>query len=180
MDYDILTVLGQIGSVGTAIGTLALVILFWKTITQLEETVKVSRIQSNYRFRPWIGPINKIETMSTTKDKVQYFITVKNYGELPASNVNVKFLTKNTHITRESLNQIDTQFSLGPLLPNMEKRYWFFIDSGSIKNAHANEGSVYTLIHFQYDHHSGTSGYGLVSKYDPAMGSFVHIDMWID
>ncbi|HET6458454.1 MAG TPA: hypothetical protein VFG24_06215, partial [Nitrosopumilaceae archaeon] len=128
---DILTVIGQIGSIGTAIGTIALVFLFWKTIKQLEETVKLSKIQSNYRFRPWVGPFNNIQFMSTTNARDQFSIIIKNYGEIPASNVIAKFTMKTEPITKEILEkpELFSDFSLGPLLPNMEKRYWFFIDS---------------------------------------------------
>ncbi len=179
---DILSVMGQIGSIGTAIGTIGLVVLFWMTIKQLEETVKLTRIQSQYRFRPWVGPISSIEHMSTTPDgKEQFSITVKNYGEIPSSNVTAKFMMKNELLKRDAI-KLDgiSSFSLGPLLPNMEKRYWFFIDSDMIQKAKNGNAQIFTLLYFQYEHHSGNSGYGLSSRFDGATNSFVHTDMWID
>ncbi|MDE1725663.1 MAG: hypothetical protein KGH89_00165 [Thaumarchaeota archaeon] len=181
-DYDLLTVVGQIGSIGTAIGTIALVFLFWKTIQQLEETVKLSKIQANYRFRPWVGPFNRIEFLSSTADgHDQFSITVKNYGEIPSSSVIAKYVMKNELPKREVSKSNDvTSFNLGPLLPNMEKRYWFFIDSDLIKKAKAGSAQIFTLLYFQYEHLGGNSGYGLISRYDSMTDSFVHVDMWID
>jgi hypothetical protein len=179
---DLLSVVGQIGSIGTAIGTIALVLLFWKTIKQLDETVKLSRIQSNYRFRPWVGPISSIEHISATHDgKEQFSITVKNYGEIPSSNVIAKFVMKNELLKRDVLKMNGiSSFSLGPLLPNMEKRYWFFIDSDMIQKAKNGNAKIFTLLYFQYEHHGGNSGYGLSSRFDGVTNSFVHTDMWID
>lgn len=178
---DILTVLGQIGSIGTAVGTISLVFLFWRTIQQLEETVKLSRIQSNYRFRAWVGPIGKIEFLSAGNGQDRFSITIKNYGEIPASSVVAKSVWKNELIKREMMSSENlTSFNLGPLLPNMEKRYWFFIDSDIIEKAKGGGEQVHILIYFQYEHPAGKSEYGLVSRFDGPTNSFVHTDMWID
>src|SRR5579872_1471254 len=107
--------MGQVGAIGTAIGTIALVFLFWKTIQQLEETVKVSRIQSNYRFRPWVGPISSVYHISSNNGREQFSITIKNYGEIPSGNVVAKFITKPEMLKREMLTSDGvTSFSLGP------------------------------------------------------------------
>jgi hypothetical protein len=180
---DILTVMGQIGSIGTAIGTIALVFLFWKTIKQLEETVKLSRIQSDYRFRPWVGPLNSIQFMSTTPDAHdQFSITMKNYGEIPASSLIVKFTMKTEPITKEILKkpELFSDVNLGPLLPNMEKRYWFFIDSDLIKKVKNGTDQVFIALYFTYGHRGGNSGYGTISQYDGSTNTFVHKEMWID
>jgi hypothetical protein len=180
LENDILTVLGQIGTVGTAIGTIALVFIFWKTIQQFEETVKVSKIQSQYRFRPWVGPSGKIEFIAKNDGKDQFCITVKNYGEIPSTSVVAKYLMKTELPKREMLSSSETtSFNLGPLLPNMEKRYWFFVESDLIQKA-KGDLNVFTLIYFQYEHHDGKSGYGLISKFDGTSNSFSHVDMWID
>ena len=179
---DILTVIGEIGSIGTAIGTIALVVLFWKTIQQLEETVKLSRIQANYRFRPWIGPVSGIQQMSTNhENQEQFSITVKNYGEIPSSNVVAKFTIKESLPEKKILKSEQlSQFNLGPLLPNMEKRYWFYIDSDLIQKARVGNAEIFTLLYFQYEHLDGNSGYGLISHFDKMTNSFVHDNMWID
>jgi hypothetical protein len=179
---DVLTAIGQIGSIGTAIGTIALCFLFWKTIKQLEETVTLSKIQSNYRFRPWIGPLSGIHFMSTNENRDQFSITIKNYGEIPASNVIAKFAMQTEPITKEIIKkpELFSSFTLGPLLPNMEKRYWFFIDSDLIKKAKDGTSQVFTVLYYAYEHHGGSNGYGTISQYDGATSAFMHKEMWVD
>ena len=179
---DILTVIGEIGSIGTAIGTIALVFLFWKTIKQLEETVKLSKIQSNYRFRPWIGPLNNIQFMSSNEKRDQFSVTIKNYGEIPASNVVAKFTMQTEPITKEIMKkpELFSSFTLGPLLPNMEKRYWFFIDSDLIKKSKDGTSQIFTALYFTYEHHGGNNGYGTISQYDGTTNVFIHKEMWVD
>ena len=129
-----LETLSQVADLGTAIATIVLVIIIWKTVAQLEETVKVSRIQITHRFRPWIGHQNKIELMSTDQDRHQFAITLRNYGEIPSSNLLASFISKTEPIPKELAKKSNSNtFNLGPLLPNMEKRYWFFVDSDLIQ-----------------------------------------------
>ncbi|MGI0023139.1 MAG: hypothetical protein ACRD9Q_09800 [Nitrososphaeraceae archaeon] len=177
-----LTTIEQISSIATAIGTLLLVFMFWKTIQQLEETVKLSRLQAVHRFRPWVGPVNSIELMSAANGRQQFSITMKNYGEIPASNVLAMFMMKNEMMTRDTLKNSKgaDSFSLGPLLPNMEKRYWFFIDSDSIQKAKDGSAQIFISLYFAYEHPGGKSGYGMVSHFDTKINGFVHKDMWVD
>ena len=177
-----LTTIEQLSAIGTAVGTIALVFLFWKTIKQLEETVKLSRIQSIHRFRPWVGSLNSIELMSTSQGRQQFSITLKNYGEIPASNVVAMFMMKNEMITRDALKNSNgaDSFNLGPLLPNMEKRYWFFIDSDLVQKAKDGNAQIFISLYFAYEHPGGKSGYGMVSHFDTKINGFVHKDMWVD
>lgn len=177
-----LTTIEQVSGIATAVGTLALVFMFWKTIKQLEETVKLSRLQAVHRFRPWIGPLNSIEPMSTAQGRQQFSITIKNYGEIPASNVVAMFMMKNDMMTRDTLKNSDSKdtFSLGPLLPNMEKRYWFFIDSDLIQKANDGNSQIFISLYFAYEHPGGKSGYGMVSQFEPKTNGFVHKEMWVD
>ena len=55
--------LGVIGTLATAVATIVLVYLLWRTIKQVEATVKLSKVQTEFRFRPWIGPVNKIQLL---------------------------------------------------------------------------------------------------------------------
>ena len=149
----------------------------------MEETVKLSRIQSVYRFRPWVGPINNIQFMSKTSDAHdQFSISIKNYGEIPASNVVAKFAMNTEPITKEILKkpELFTSFNLGPLLPNMEKRYWFFVNSDLIEKVKKGSGNVFIVLHFSYEHHGGNSEYGSISQYDGTTNTFIHKEMWID
>ena len=178
---DLITI-EQLASIGTAVGTMLLVFMFWKTIRQLEETVKLSRLQVVHRFRPWVGPVSSIESMSAADGRQQFSITLKNYGEIPASNIVAMFMMKNEMMPRDALknsNGVDS-FNLGPLLPNMEKRYWFFIDSDLIKKATDGNAQIFISLYFAYEHPGGKSGYGMISHFDTKINGFVHKEMWVD
>lgn len=173
------TVIGQVGSIATAIATVALVFIFWRAIKQMEHTVKLSRIQTEQRFRPWIGPFNQISTLEENNGKVKFDIGIKNYGEIPSTNVIAYFTTKPELISRKDLENPEQKYDLGPLLPNMEKHYWFFLDSEKIKEAKKGNSEIYTGLYFSYASRDGKeNGYGLISKYDSKEDSFVHKDMW--
>ncbi|MEX1054362.1 MAG: hypothetical protein WEC35_08195, partial [Nitrosopumilaceae archaeon] len=134
------------------------------------------------RFRPWIGPLNSIEFMSTNQGRQQFSITLKNYGEIPASNVVAMSMMKNEMMTRDALKNSNgaDNFNLGPLLPNMEKRYWFFIDSDLVQKAKDGNAQIFISLYFAYEHPGGKSGYGMVSQFEPKTNGFVHKDMWVD
>lgn len=171
-----------IGSVATAIATIALVIILYRTVRQFEATVEVSRIQTEYRFRPWIGHSGNIEKMENSMDDdCQFDVTVKNFGELPASGVSAKFLFSDKMLTRDDIKSesIDS-FDLGPMLPNMEKHYWFFIPKTIWNNAMEGKSKVFTGLFFEYSVSDKKSGYGILSEYNPTTENFVHKDMWID
>ena len=72
------------------------------------------------------------------------------------------------------------KFSLGPLLPNMEKRYWFFIDSGAMQKAKDGNIQIFVALYFPYEFAGGRSGYGMISHFDTNANAFVHKDMWVD
>lgn len=121
--------------------------------------------------------------MSTTPDaRDQFSISIKNYGEIPAASVIVKFTMRTEPITKEILKNSEqfSSFNLGPLLPNMEKRYWFFIDSKLIENTKKGTDQVFIVLHFTYEHHGGISEYGTISQYDGITNTFIHKEMWID
>ncbi len=70
----------EIASVATAVATIALVFVLWKTIKQFEATVQLSRVQTEFRFRPWIGPLNEIKKVEhSVNDKVQFDVSIKNF-----------------------------------------------------------------------------------------------------
>lgn len=171
-----------IGSIATAIATIALVLLLYRTVKQLEATVEVSRIQTEYRFRPWVGhsgPIQKMDTPSN--ENCQFDIPIKNFGELPSSGVSAKFLFSDKIISRDEIkSQSITSFELGPMLPNMEKHYWFFIPSEIWKNALEGKSKIFTGMFFEYSASGQASGYGLLSEYNSESKNFMHKDMWIE
>lgn len=173
-------VLETVGVLGTAAATIALVILLYRTVKQLEATVHLSKIQTDYRFRPWIGPLNSIKALPPNGNQNQYDCTIKNYGEIPAQNVKAYCKIDTTLMDRDVFKSNPGKtFNLGPLLPNMEKHYWIFIDSELIKKAKEGTQKVYSALYFEYPVTGGNSGYGMISEYDPKNNSFIHKDMWV-
>jgi hypothetical protein len=171
-----------VGSIATAVATIALVFLLYQTVKQLEVTVEVSRVQTEYRFRPWIGHVGSIKKMndSINGDR-QFEITIKNFGELPASNVTASFVLSKNILKREEVKlQKSSSFELGPMLPNMEKHYWFFIPHDVLKKGDEEEEKIFIGLFFSYPMSGKESGYGLISEYNSSTHDFIHRDMWID
>jgi len=175
-----LATIEAIGVLETAAATIALVLLLYRTVKQLEATVSLSKIQTDYRFRPWIGPLNSIKAMPPKEGKNQYDCTIKNYGEIPAQYVKA-YCKIDTKLMDRTVFKTDSgqTFNLGPLLPNMEKHYWIFIDSQLIKKAKEGSEKIYSALYFEYPVAGGKSGYGMISEYDPKNDGFIHKDMWV-
>ena len=162
----------------TGIGTVALAIALYKTFRHLEITTKMSKIETEYRLRPWIGPSSGIQRMDDSiNGNIQFSITIKNFGDLPGSAVKAKSIVDTKPLTRDSLKK-STEFNLGPLLPNMEKSYWFFVTPSMWQNISKNKETLHVAIYFEYSSLSGLNGYGMISEY--VNQSFVHKDMWVD
>ena len=71
-------------------------------------------------------------------------------------------------------------FNIGPMLPNMEKRYWLFVDSDLVKKALASKKIIHTAMYFQYENLGKVNGYGMISELNPETKGFVHKEMWVD
>src|SRR3989475_7204415 len=67
----------------------------------------------------------------------------------------------------ETKSDADHTFNLGPMLPNMEKDYWFFIDSDLVQKAKAGKESIFISLYFEYKFAESTSGYGMISQFEP-------------
>ena len=172
--------LGVIGTLATAVATIVLVYLLWRTIKQVEASVKLSKVQTEFRFRPWIGPVNSIRLIEETEGKTKFDVTLKNYGELPATYLNASFKIDDVKMNKEEFESAKgEQFNLGPMLPNMEKHYWFFIDSKLIQEAKEEKTKIFIALFFEYPTPEGKSGYGMISEFFPKMDNFVHRDMWV-
>jgi hypothetical protein len=52
----------------------------WKTVKDFAELAKVSKLQTEVRFRPWVGPNRGFELLREDGQKKQYSITLKNFG----------------------------------------------------------------------------------------------------
>ena len=179
MDIDIIT---GIGTIGTAFATIALVILLYKAIKQMESTVQLSKLQSEFRFRPWVGPNGGITELSVNaNNQHQFDVGLKNYGEIPAEYVKA-YSKQETKLISKSDLKLDNleSFNLGPMLPNMEKHYWIFIDAKKIEDAKEGKEKIFLIIYFEYPVSGGKSGYGMISEYIPEKNIFHHKEMWVD
>ncbi len=166
----------------TGIATVALAVALIKTFKHMEAVTKMTTIETEYRLRPWIGPTGPIKKMEKSiNDDCQFDIAIKNYGELAANAVTAKFVKSTEPLTRESFqsNNVNS-YDLGPVMPSMDKHYWFFIDSETWKKADSGLKPLYTALYFEYGHAGKKCGYGMLSEYKPSTGNFAHLDMWID
>ena len=180
-EYNLEIVVG-IAHWATGIGTVVLAVALIRTFKHMEVITKMTSIETEYRLRPWIGPTGPIKKMEKSiSDDCQFDVTIKNYGELAASAVTAKFVKSNKPLTRESFqsNNVNS-YDLGPVMPTMEKHYWFFIDSETWKKADDGLEPLYTGLYFEYNHAKKKSGYGMLSEYNSTTKNFVHKDMWIE
>lgn len=165
---------------------IGVILLLWKTVKDFAELAKVSKLQTEVRFRPWVGPNGGIELLREDDNKKQYSITMKNFGEVPASNVIVSCTITDSMPDKLSILNDNTkadnknQFQLGPLLPGMEKRYWVFIENERFRKAMDGTSNIFIFIYFMYLFSGGKSGYGMISQLDNKTNKFIHKEMWID
>jgi uncharacterized repeat protein (TIGR01451 family) len=162
------------------------ILLLWKTVKDFAELAKVSKLQTEVRFRPWVGPNGGIELLREDGQKKQYSITMKNFGEVPASNVIVtctitdSMPDKLSFMNHNDKSESKNQFQIGPLLPGMEKKYWVFIENERYIKAMEGTSNIFIFIYFLYLFSGGKSGYGMISQLDNKTNNFVHKEMWID
>jgi hypothetical protein len=117
--------------------------------------------------------------------KKQYSIAMKNFGEVPASNVIVTCTISDikpdkSNPMNNSKSNGNKQFQIGPLLPGMEKRYWIFIENERYRKTMEGASNTFIFIYFSYVYSGGKSGYGMISQLDNKTNNFVHKEMWID
>ena len=157
-------------------------VLLFQTVKDYAEVGRASRIEAKQRLRPWVGPSSGIEFVRTTNGNHQYSITIKNFGETPATSVLAMSRASSELPNREvSSDNSSERFNLGPLLPHMEKRYWIFIDSKMLETAAKVNQPIYIIIHFLYEFSEGArSGYGMISEMDTESNTFMHKDMWVE
>ena len=165
----------------TGAGTIILAVAIFMTFRHLEASTKMNKIEIEYRLRPWIGPLNSIKALPPNEKTNQYDCTIKNYGQLPAQNVKAYCKIDTKLMDRDVFKSNPGKtFNLGPLLPNMEKHYWVFVDSSLIKNAKEGSEKIFSALYFEYAVTGGKSGYGMISEYDPKNDGFIHKDMWVE
>jgi hypothetical protein len=164
---------------------IGIILLLWKTVKDFAELAKVSKLQTEVRFRPWVGPSGGFELLREDGAKKQYSIAMKNFGEVPAANVIVTCTISDkkpdkSNAMNNSKTIDNNQFQIGPLLPGMEKRYWIFIENERYKKTMEGASNIFIFIYFSYVYSGGKSGYGMISQLDNKTNNFVHKEMWID
>ncbi|HJR84847.1 MAG TPA: hypothetical protein VJ772_05705 [Nitrososphaeraceae archaeon] len=180
-----LTVINEYFEIMAVFLEMAVVVLLYKTVKDFAELAKVSKLQTQVRFRPWVGPSGGFEFLRDDNDKKQYSIAMKNFGEVPATNVIVTSTISDTKPDKSSALENSKQhgaseFHIGPLLPGMEKRYWVFIDNERYRKTMEGTSNLFVFIYFTYLYSGGKSGYGMISQLDSKTNNFVHREMWID
>ena len=181
---DTLTVVNEYFEIMAVFLEMAVVVLLWKTVKDFAELAKVSKLQTEVRFRPWVGPSGGFEFLRDDSDKKQYSIAMKNFGEVPATNVIVTSTISDKKPEKSTLQNSKpngiNEFHIGPLLPGMEKRYWVFIENERYKKTMEGTSNLFVFIYFSYFYSGGKSGYGMISQLDSKTNNFVHREMWID
>ena len=186
VESDSLALIATMGHLMTGIGTVILVILIVKTLKHMEIATRSTEIQTNYKFRPWIGPSNTIKEIEGDGKNTRFEILLKNFGDLPAASVTVIAIASETEISREHITSDNPDsknvhvFNIGPMLPNMEKRYWLYVNNDLIKNSIDSKKMIHTGMYFMYVNLGIKNGYGMISELNPQTKSFVHKDMWVD
>lgn len=165
----------------TGVSTVVLTIAIYKTFHHLDASTKMAKTETEYHLRPWIGPVTGIKRMDNSiSGDLQFSITIKNFGDLPANYVKAKSVVSTTPLTKESLKQPISEFNLGPVLPEMEKSYWFFIKPDMWKKVTDDNEPLYVALYFEYPSLTGSNGYGSLSEYNKTSQIFIHKDMWLD
>ena len=182
---SLLTVTNEYFEIIAVFLEMAVVVLLYKTVKDFAELAKVSKLQTQVRFRPWVGPSGGFEFLRDDNDKKQYSIAIKNFGEVPASNVIVISTISDTKpdkssVVGDSKQNGASEFHLGPLLPGMEKRYWVFMENERYRKTIEGTSNLFVFIYFSYIYSGGKSGYGMISQLDSKTNNFVHREMWID
>jgi uncharacterized repeat protein (TIGR01451 family) len=182
---NLLTVINEYFEIIAVFLEAGIVILLWKTVKDFAELAKVSKLQTQVRFRPWVGPSGGFEFLREDNDKKQYSIAIKNFGEVPASNVIVTSTISDTKpdklsVLESSKSSGANEFHIGPLLPGMEKRYWVFVENERYRKTMDGTSNLFVFIYFSYVYSGGKSGYGMISQLDSKTNNFVHREMWID
>lgn len=180
-DSYMLNFIATIGHIMTGIGTVVLVVLIVKTLHHMKTATRFTEVQTNYKFRPWVGPANSIREIDGSDGSLRFEITLKNFGDLPAHRVIVRSVVSGEKISREQVKSENAKtFDIGPLLPNMEKHYWLYVDKKMFDDALASKKMIQTAMYFDYEHIGHKNGYGMTSELNPETKKFVHRDMWVD
>jgi len=178
----LIEIIHTIEQVSIVYGSIALALMAFfisKTYNKVKKTVKIINLQS----QPWVGPSdgNILSDPNPPSGKEKFIIKLKNFGELQSQNTTIHFLKKNQVISKDDLNRPNVdRTNLGSLLPEMETRYWFYMDSDEMQKARKNTAQVFIGIYISYEFSGGKNGYGLIGHFDSHEEGFVKTEMWED
>jgi len=154
-------------------------ILIWKEIGHVDEVFKFTKLQS----QPWVAPSNGdiLSDPNSPPGKEKFIMKLKNFGKTPAKNVTIHFISQNREPSKSSIQESNVNnFILGPMPPNMEKSYWFYMDSDEMQKVRKNAAQVFIGIYISYEFPGGKNGYGLIGHFDSHEDGFVKTEMWED
>ena len=164
------------------IGSFGLVtwLYFWsRNIRNVRITIHLTELQ----VRPWVGPVDSgIVLKSTSSEgKEKYIIKIKNFGMTKTKNVTANFIIQDHKFNRENvIDSPNDRLDLGPLHPEMEKDYWFYVDSDTMQQARINHSQIFVGIHISYEAQEDSNGYGLMYQYNNQTDVFDRIETWDD
>jgi hypothetical protein len=75
---SMLTVINEYFEIIAVFLEAGVLLLLWKTVKDFSELAKVSKLQTQVRFRPWVGPTGGFEFLREDTDKKRYSIAMKN------------------------------------------------------------------------------------------------------
>ena len=161
----------------SSLGVMA--VIFSRAFRDVKKTTELIKLE----HRPWVGPVSgDILSESSIENKEKFLIKIKNFGKIPAKNVNVNFITQDHKLDREKTKKpkdIEND-NIGSLLPSMETSCWFHIDSDTMQKARSNAAEVYIGLYISYDFEKKKSGYGMIGHFDSHENDFVKTEMWED
>jgi len=171
-----------IENIAFIIGSFGLVawLYFWsRNINSVRHTIQLTELQ----VRPWVGPVDSGLVLKSTSSegKEKYIIKIKNFGKTKTKNVNANFIIQDHKFNRESvIDSPNERFDLGPLHPEMEKDFWFYVNSDLIQQATSNHSQIFIGIYMSYESQEDSNGYGIMYQYNNQTDVFDRIETWDD
>jgi len=176
-ELDLLHLIEQIATILGMFALVGMAVLVSMEISHGKIHNKIEKLSGN----PSIGAINNTLFGTKLNNKEKFIIKLKNFGETPAKAVTVYFTLQNKTPTKEKLyDNKENDLDLGPMLPFMEKSYWFYMDSDEMQKVRKNEEQNYACFFISYESEDRKYQYGIVYKYDSHEDGFVKTEIWED
>jgi len=163
-------------------GSIAIVVMAFLVTNAFQKVKKTDKMIS-LQSQPWVAPSDGSILLdpNSPPDKEKFIIKLKNFGKTPAKSVTIHFISQNQKPSKKDLQESNVnKFSLGPMPPNMEKSYWFYLDSDEMQKVRKNTAQVFIGIYISCEFPGGKNGYGLIGHFDSHEDGFVKTEMWED